>query len=104
MCDERPVRAEVLGQRAVAANDRQVQAQLARDANRHVDAAPGHEDHPDPALERAPDRVAVSVGDLLVGVEERAVEVEGDEVDAHGPARGSGIVDRCPRDWGETFA
>jgi hypothetical protein len=39
--DEGLVRPEILGQRAVAANDGQIQAEFARDANGRIDAAAG---------------------------------------------------------------
>ena len=78
---ERLVRAEVLGQRAVAADDGQVQAQLFRDADRRVDAAPGHQHDADPGAQELFDRAAVANADRLVGREERSVEVERDEVD-----------------------
>jgi hypothetical protein len=81
---ERLVRAEIFGQRAVAADDRQVEIEFARYANRKVGAATGDEHDAHAGFERFADGGRLRSEIRSCGIEQGAVEIEGDEVDAHG--------------------
>ena len=80
---QRAVRAEVFRQRAVAADDRQIEIQLAGDANRKVDAASGDQNNADAGIECAADRCGIAFGDAFFGIEESAVEIQSDQINPH---------------------
>ncbi len=81
--DERSVRAKVLGERAVAADHREIESELVGDANRDVDPASGDQDDANPLREGSADRLAIASRNPLVAIQERAVEVKRYQID-HG--------------------
>src|SRR5579871_6348616 len=85
---ERAICTEVLRERSMAAYHGKVEPQLRGDADREVDAAPGDQHDAHAASEGPVDGATVAFGDVFGWVQERAVEVECNEVDAHsGPSR-----------------
>jgi hypothetical protein len=82
----------ILGQRAVRADDRVGQAQVASERQRGVGPAPGDKDDPYVERLRPLDGGPVCRRDIFGRIEERAVEVEGDELDdGHPPSITRGV-------------
>ena len=78
----RPSGQKIFGKRAVRTDRRKIQLELVNEARGQIGAASGDEDDAHACGERAAQRLPVRLGDAVVFVEQRAVEIECDEIDS----------------------